>query len=205
MGDKGKMIKKSFFLYGVLFLLIIVMGCSLPGVKVEVVSKRTALENQVLGTYNSLDQEMLMVASVRAIDSTGRINEPPPKSQDHKDAVLAMQTLAFHEDDLIAFKTLGWVGENNQGLITPFSMDKTNVPVDLREFAERYEEDEFQYVVEQVNNARMIVIKRVIELNENFTKDDLPKVQQIFGKLNAEDALEGQKIQTEDGTWTVKK
>jgi uncharacterized protein YdbL (DUF1318 family) len=148
---------------------------------------------------------MLLVASVRAIDSTGQIREAPPKSQDYKDAVVAMQTLAFHEDDLIAFKTLGWAGENNQGFLTPFPMKKGDASVELKEFADRYEENEFKYVVEQINNARAVVMKRVIEMNENFTQKDLPEVQQIFGKLNAENALPGHKIQTPEGTWMEKK
>ena len=37
-------------------------GCTLAQVKVDVVSERTSLENQVLGTYNALDREMLLVA-----------------------------------------------------------------------------------------------------------------------------------------------
>jgi len=45
---------------------------------------------------------------------------------------------------------------------------------------------------------------RVIETNENFTKEDLPKVHSIFGKLNRGNALPGERIQEEDGTWIVK-
>lgn len=187
------------------FILTLLVGCSLVEVKVDVVSERTSLENQVLGTYNALDQEMLLLASVRSVGPTGRIQEPPRRSQEHRDAVSAMQTQAFHADDLRAFKRLRWVGENNEGLLTPFAMRKEDVPEDLKEFAARYREDEFKTVVEEINQARRVVMRRVIAMNENFTEDDLPQVQRIFGKLNAENALPGERIQEEDGSWTVKK
>src|SRR5512147_2872448 len=87
-------------------------GCTLAQVKVDVVSERTSLENQVLGTYNALDREMLLVASVRGVDTEGRVETPPRQSQEQQDVLLAMQVLSFHEDDLKAFKQLGWVGEN---------------------------------------------------------------------------------------------
>ena len=185
-------------------VLIIITACTLADVKVEVVSQRTALENQVLGTYNSLDQEMLLVTSVRGVDSQGNIRKPPPHSQDHKDAIDAMQVQAFHADDIQSFKQLGWVGENNQGQLTPFEMIKTDTPEDLAAFAASYNAAEFKAVVEQVNAARTVVMQRVIEINENLTEDDLVNIQKLFGKLNAENALPGEKIQTEPGTWTTK-
>ncbi len=127
-------------------LLLVFSGCTLAKVDVEVLSERSALENQVLGSYNSLDQEMLLVASVRGVDPKGRIDKPPIHSQDHQDAVMAMQVISFHADDIENFKTLQWAGENNQGLLTSFAMDKSAVG-NLNDFANRYTQDEFASVV----------------------------------------------------------
>jgi uncharacterized protein YdbL (DUF1318 family) len=168
-------------------------------------SERTALENQVLGTYNALDREMLLVASVRGVDSRGRIKKPARQSREHKDAVTAMQLLSFHADDLQAFKQLGWVGENNQGLVEIFQMDKTDIPEKLKDFAERFKPQEFNHVVSQINASREIVMHRVIDMNENLSLDNMPEIRLIFGKLNTENALPGEKVQQPDGTWTVKK
>ena len=187
----------------VLGSLLLLGGCTLAQVQVDVVSERTALENQVLGTYNALDTEMLLVASVRGVDSSGRIQEPPRKSREAGDAVQAMQVLAFHEDDLQAFKRLGWIGENAEGLLTPFPMVRDKVPADLAEFARRYKEEEFRAVVADVNRAREAVMRRVVALNEDLATADLPKVRRVFGKLNTENALPGEKVQREDGAWTV--
>ncbi|MBF0121136.1 MAG: DUF1318 domain-containing protein [Desulfobacterales bacterium] len=190
-----------------LFLIIIpfiIFGCTLAKVKVEVLSERTTLENQVLGTYKSLDREMLLVASVRGVDPSGNIIYPPKHSQEHKDVIAAMQLQSFHADDIQNFKRLGWAGENRNGLLSVFEMDRKNIPPELKEFAERYKKEEFDSVISQVNKSREIIMLSVINLNENLTKDDLPKIHRIFGKLNAENAVLGEKIQTEDGKWVTK-
>lgn len=186
-------------------ILVLLVGCTLAEVKVEVMSERTALENQVLGTYNSLDNEMLLVASVRGVDSRGRMKTPSKHSQQHQDAITAMQVISFHSDDLSAFKQLGWVGENNRGLVEMFQMDKANISEGLKDFAQRFKAQEFNHVVSQINESRKIIMRRVIDMNENLTADDMPEIGRIFGKLNIEKALPGEKVQKPDGAWTVKK
>jgi uncharacterized protein YdbL (DUF1318 family) len=195
--------KKFSFLRDV-FLVVMLSastGCTLAKVDVNVVSERTALENQVLGSYNALSEDVLLVASVRGVDPTGKIKAVPRKSREHQNAVMAIETLAFHEDDVDAFKRLGWVGENNLGLLTTFPMNKENAPDDLQAFAARYPQDEFLSVVKQVNRAREVVMMRVIETNADFTEKDLPRIKRVFAKLNREKALPGEKIQKEDGSW----
>ncbi len=186
-------------------ILMILCGCALAQVNVEVLSERTALENQILGTYNALDRETMLLASVRGVDPTGQIRKPPKKSREQQDAVSAIQLQSFHLDDLLSFKHLKWVGENNSGFLKPFPMSRENIPEDLEDFANRYRESEFNAVIEQINTARAVIMQRVIDLNENLTEKDLPEVQQIFGSMNAENANVGEMIQTADGTWVMKK
>src|SRR5512137_442123 len=102
---------------GCLVGVVLLGGCTLAKVDVNVVSERTSLENQVLGTYNSLSEDLLLVASVRGISPTGKIEEPPRRSPEQQEATKAMETIAFHADDLESFKRLGWVGENREGLL----------------------------------------------------------------------------------------
>jgi hypothetical protein len=193
---------KAHYIFGLILLFF--MSCTLAEVNVNVVSDRTSLENQVLGSYNSLDQDVLLVASVRGIDPLGRVQDPPTSSQEHKDAIEAMQLIAFHADDIESFKELGWVGENNEGLLTPFPMERENIPDDLKSLASQYGEEEFNAVVNEVNTAREKVMSRVVEINDNFTTDDLPQIRRVFGKINRENALKGERIQDEDGSWSFK-
>jgi len=193
---------KRYYFFGM--ILFFLLGCTLAEVRVNVVSERTALENQILGSYNSLSQDLLLVASVRGVDPLGRIQTPPQRSREYQDAMGAMQTLAFHADDVEAFKSLGWVGENNEGLLTTFPMDKTSVAEGLKAFANRYKDDEFNTVVKEVNTAREAVMLRIVGTNENFSLEDLPKIRSVFSKLNKENSLSGEKVQTEEGSWVVK-
>jgi len=191
----------------ILYLCLVMMGlsgCTLAKVDVSVVSERTALENQVLGSYNALTQDVLLVASVRGVDPSGHIKTPPRKSREHQDAVEAVETLAFHEDDVDAFKRLGWVGEDNQGRLTPFPLQRDKVLDDLQAFAARYSQAEFDSVVTQVNGARDEIMQRVVNTNPDLSDNDLPQVRRIFARINRDNALSGEKIQQEDGAWTVK-
>lgn len=191
-----------YFILGLVSLFF--FGCTLAEVNVNVVSERTALENQILGSYNSLDQDMLLMASVRGVDPMGKIKASPRKSREQGEAMEGMQVMAFHEDDVDAFKRLGWVGENNYGLLTAFTLEKETVPVELSEFSERYSKEEFRSVVDAVNSARELIMRRVIEINETFAPDDLPEIRRVFGKLNRENALPGEKVQGDDGEWVEK-
>jgi uncharacterized protein YdbL (DUF1318 family) len=193
---------KSYAL--ILAYLFALAGCTLAEVQVNVASERTALENQVLGSYNALTRDVLMVASVRGVNPMGEIEEPPRQSPEKQDTMEAMQVLAFHADDVDRFKALGWVGENNEGLLKRFELSRENIPDDLKAFAERYTEAEFNAVFEAVNGARERVMQRVVEVNENFSERDLPEIQRVFGKINRDNARPGEKIQTDDGSWTVK-
>ena len=189
----------------IFLFLTVFSGCTLADVKVEMLSERTALENQVLGAYNALDSQMLLAASVRGVDSSGIINRPPEQSREQEETIQAMQIIDFHADDLDRFKRLGWVGENNQGLIEPFAMDRDAVPEDLKEFAQRYSAEEFDYVIQKINESREKIMMRVIYMNEDLRESDLPEVRIIFAKINAEKARPGEKIQDRDGTWQIKK
>ena len=189
----------------IFLFLTVFSGCTLADVKVEMLSERTALENQVLGAYNALDSQMLLAASVRGVDSSGNINRPPEQSREQEETIQAMQIIDFHADDLDRFKRLGWVGENNQGLIEPFAMDRDAVPDDLKEFAQRYSAEEFDYVIQKINESREKIMMRVIYMNEDLRESDLPEVRTIFAKINAEKARPGEKIQDRDGTWQIKK
>ncbi len=56
----------------VAFLLLFLSACSnLVQVKIDVVDQRTSLENQVLGSYNEIQNDTILLASVRSIDEKG--------------------------------------------------------------------------------------------------------------------------------------
>jgi len=183
-------------------LALLFSGCTLAKVDVNVVSERTSLENQVLGTYNSLSEDMLLVASVRGVSPTGTIEAPPRHTPEQIDATRAMETIAFHADDIETFKRFGWVGENQEGLLTSFTRETPKVASEeLKSFAANYSEAEFQQVVKEVNQAREVLMMRVVQTNENFTIKDLPAIRKVFARINRQNSAIGSKVQDADGRW----
>jgi len=184
-------------------LALLLGGCTLARIDVKVVSERTSLENQVLGTYNSLSEDLLLVASVRGVSPGGKIEEPPRRTPEQQDATRALETLAFHADDLESFKRLGWVGEGRDGLLTPFGRDMPQpLPTDLKSFATLYNEEEFRQVIAEANQAREVLMLRVVQTNENFTAKDLPAIRQVFGRINRQNSAPGTRVQADDGSWS---
>ncbi|MDD2365004.1 MAG: DUF1318 domain-containing protein [Desulfuromonadaceae bacterium] len=187
-----------------LCMLLLMNGCTLAKVDVNVVSERTSLENQVLGSYNSLSEDMMLVASVRGVSPTGKIDSPPRHTPEQADATRAMETIAFHADDIETFKRFGWVGENQDGLLTPFTRETPRVSSEeLKSFAANYSEAEFQQVVNEVNQSREVLMMRVIQTNENFTAKDLPAIRKVFAKLNRQNSVPGSRVQRDDGSWST--
>lgn len=185
--------------------LLLLGGCTLAKVDVNVVSERTSLENQVLGTYNRLSEELLLVASVRGVSPTGKIEARPQRSPEQQDATRALETISFHADDLESFKRLGWVGENREGLITAFPREvPKSLPPDLRNFVTLYSDAEFRQVVDEVNRSREILMQRVVQTNENFTDKDLPVIRKVFAGINRQNSAAGTRVQAEDGAWGIR-
>lgn len=183
-------------------LALFMSGCTLAKVDVNVVSERTSLENQVLGTYNSLSEDMLLVASVRGVSPTGKIEALPRRTPEQADAIRAMETIAFHADDIESFKRFGWVGENNEGLLATFVRETPKVTSEeLKSFAANYSEAEFQQVVREVNQSREVLMLRVVQTNENFTSKDLPAIRKVFARINRQNSVPGSKVQDTDGRW----
>lgn len=185
-------------------LAIFLSGCTLAKVDVNVVSERTSLENQVLGTYNSLNEDMLLVASVRGVSPTGAIEAPPRHTPEQADAIRALETIAFHADDIETFKRFGWIGENMDGLLSPFTRETPKVTSgELKSFAANYSEAEFQQVVKEVNQAREVLMLRVVQTNENFTIKDLPAIRKVFARINRQSSAPGTRVQDADGRWRM--
>ena len=175
--------------------LTMFVGCGGPLVGVTVVDERTALENQVLGTYQELNQEVLLVASVRYIDPQGKLQQAQKLPKGKKEVVRALQRVSFNKDDLNQLKRSGVIGENNEGGITLLAPEK--IQPKEREFIEN--------LIKEENDDRVVIMNRVIETNETLTKKDLPRVYKMFAALNRDKAPKGEWIQADDGTWSQKK
>lgn len=187
------MSKKLMRILG-LWMLGGMVSCGGPLVGVTVVDERTALENQVLGTYEELNQEVLLVASVRYIDPKGKLQKSAPIPPGKKKVIRAMQRASFNKDDIDQFKDTAVIGENNVGGITlliPESLDEKQQP-----FVEN--------LVQEENADREVIMRRVIETSEDLSDKDMPRIRKMFASLNRDKARVGDMIQLENGKWVKK-
>ena len=178
----------------VLLLISWLSGCGGPLVGVTVVDERTALENQVLGTYQELNQQVMLVASVRYIDPKGKLKQTQELPPGKKDVVRALQRVSFNKDDLNRYKALGIIGENNEGGVTLLEPEK--VESSDRAFVEN--------LVKEENEDRLVIMSRIIETNETLSPTDLPRVHKMFAALNRDKAIKGERIQLDNGQWIQK-
>lgn len=178
---------------------ILFSACSgkLVGVNVTVVDQKTALENQILGSYEELGNDMMLLASVRSVDENGKLKTvaqiPPAKLK----AIRATQRREFNRDDIQMFRQIGCAGEGNDGFLVFFDVERTQKDPKFKSFV--------QTIVKEENEDRLATLERIVATNEAFSEASLPKVKQISASLNRDNAKPGEKIQLEDGTWTVKK
>jgi uncharacterized protein YdbL (DUF1318 family) len=192
--QSDSLMQKFIILLTSSFALTLFIGCGGPLVGVTVVDERTALENQVLGTYQELNQEVMLVASVRYIDPKGKLKQTAELPPGKKEVARALQRISFNKDDLNRFKAMGVVGENTKGGVSLLSPEK--VPAKDKAFLDN--------LLKEENEDRLVVMHRVVETNETLTPQDLPKVHNMFAALNRDKAMKGEWVQLENEKWVQK-
>jgi len=199
-GFTGKKFRERHFVLFVVFTLLSSelwsCGGSLVEVKVDIVGERTALERQVLGTFQELDRQVILMSSVRSIDASGHLIELPPIPQGKRLVIRALQRMKFNRDDVDRFRVAGYLGEGNNGLLVFRAAPSAGKEENSELFIKSVMTDE--------NEDRLAVMKRVVQENENFKESDLEKVQKIFAHLNRDASPAGTWVQLEDGSWTQK-
>jgi uncharacterized protein YdbL (DUF1318 family) len=183
------MIKK---LCNLSFISLLAMQCSIKTPEVNITGEKTALENQVLGSYKQIESEAFVIASTRDFESDNRGR----MSSQKQEVLAAVQNRKFNKDDIDEFKRDGVVGENNRGYLTILPTT-------------RYETDDgYKKLVDQIvseeNHDRQVIYERVTSINQDATEAGEEKLSAIFAKLRYDNSEAGTKIQATDGSWYIK-
>ena len=192
-------IKKYWIIaFSIYISFFCITGCAekLVDVNVTIVDQKTALENQILGSYEELGNEVLLLASVRSIDEEGKLKPIFEVPKGKRLALKAMQRQEFNRDDIREFKSTLCTGEGNDGLLKYFENERTLTNSNYKKFVVA--------ILKEENEDRLTILERIVATNENFSDKDLPKVQKISASLNRQNAHAGEKIQSDDGTWSIK-
>jgi len=174
------------FLAVVLGLAIAVQGCAF---NFELTSQRTALENQVMGAYKELEDELVLSGAARGSGSSASSSKP---------AVIAGQNQMYNIDEIQELKDAGLFGEGLDGYIVKINKKdpSINVPKVLL--------DNMETLFQGENRDREVIWRHIIEENRNLSIDDLPNIRRTYAKVMQEKSLPGHWYQDESGAWVRK-
>ncbi|MBD3288803.1 DUF1318 domain-containing protein [candidate division KSB1 bacterium] len=181
--------KANFIL---LIFMVFIAGCSVEAPEVKITGEKTALENQVIGTYEEIEQDSWTITSVRST-SPGKA---PAMSEEKKKVLSAVQNRRFNKDDIDEFKEDMVVGENNNGFLEIRNAEKLNKDADYRKRVEQ--------IVAAENQDRKVIMERAMQVNEDIAKAGAERVASVFAKIWQEESAPGTLIQLEDGSWVKK-
>ncbi len=162
-------------------LVLLASGCIRP----VMVDQKTALERQILGNFQRLEEELILASSVRGSAAHQAADQRLSPLQ--REALQATLSREFNRDDIEAFKDRQMLGEGKDGL--------------LKVLPAAAAAPQAQRLVEQENRDRMVIIRRVIQRDPKLTDKDLALVRRIFARLMAQTARRGQRVQLPDGRW----
>jgi len=183
---------KIVLLISVQSFLVMNWSCAIKLPKITATGERTALENQIIGSYKSIEDDVWMVASVRTETPPDTINLTEQKRK----ILEAFQRQRFNADDISDFKRDGIVGENNAGLLEIRSNQKYETDSDYRNLVDK--------IMNEENEDRLLIMQRIIELHPEIDPNDRPKVGQVYARLKQEASPDGTWIQNSDGEWKKK-
>ncbi|MCC6747999.1 MAG: DUF1318 domain-containing protein [Deltaproteobacteria bacterium] len=157
-------------------------GCAV--VKPVVLDKKTQLENQILGTFDRLEEELVLASSVRSGAPRKALS---PLEREALDALMSRE---FNRDDLDELKRQQVAGEGNDGLLVLLAP-----PTEPAALARAKE------LVERENRDRTVLLKRALQLGPELGDRDLPLLRRIFHRLNVQASQPGERVQEPDGRW----
>ena len=170
---------------------ILLTGCTF---NFDVTGQRTALENQVMGSYRELDDDLILASSVRAVTPTKRVMST--SRQKGVDAKLNQQ---FNQDDLAELEDLEILGESSSGAVVLLPTRVNHKPLSTKAQLELAKQ-----IIDEENRDRASIWQRIIESNPNLAAKDLPQVRKTYANIRRQALRPGQWYQDDDGIWVRK-
>lgn len=172
-------------------------GCgSLLGINLFVVDEKTALEQQVLGTYETIGTDLSSYASVRGVNPDGTQSEPPKMTDSQRQVMQALNNRRYNRDDVNLLLSERIVGEGINGLLE-LQVETVSAVGNLTPAL-------VQEVISEENRDRSVIVERLMQTTPGVTPANRAEVEAIFARLNIDLAPAGSRIQSADGSWGTK-
>ena len=178
-----------------LMTMLALAGCNPFRVNLTFVGERTALERQVLGTYEEIGRDLASFGSVRGVNPDGSLSPPPARTTSQEAFLQAMANRQFNRDDVGTLLLVGHVREGRDGLLQPGESLSGSIP---------FSDVETAAIVDEENADRTTLIERLLQTTPGVTAEDRDRVAWVVATLNHDLAPPGAWLQNEDGTWRQK-
>ena len=170
------------------FIFFFFLNCSIKSPEFTITGQKTALEQQVLGSYQHLTDNAIVTTSAR---SAGDGTEKEGVQQ--QVILQAVQNQKFNRDEINELKQEKVVGENNRGYLEILPTSK-------------YEQDEryttlVDKLVDEENRDRRIIYQRVLVMNRLAREEETGS---IFADMQIEQSAPGTMVQLHSGQWIEK-
>ena len=170
---------------------ILFTGCTF---NFDVTGQRTALENQVMGSYRELDDDLILASSVRATTPNKKV-----MSTSRKKGLDAKLNQQFNQDDLAELEDLEILGESSNGAVVLLPTTVSHKPPATKSQLELAKQ-----IIDEENRDRSSIWQRIIESNPNLAAKDLPQVRKTYANMRRQALTSGQWYQDDAGTWVRK-
>ncbi len=169
-------------------LLLSLGGCAekLVDLNVTIVDQTPHWKTKYIGSYEELGNDVLLLASVQAIDEEVKLKPAIEIPKGKLNALRVMQRQEFNQDGIQGFKNPQVAGEDNDGLLNFFETERTKTEAAFKEFSSA--------IIVEGNEDR------IVATNENFTNRDLPKAQKSSTSLNHDNSKPDKKSSRKTAT-----
>lgn len=173
---------------GVALLALVCAACL--SIRPKVVSRKTQIENQVVGELARLERDLVLVSSVRGVGADSAELSPA-----QREALVAMMDREFRRDDVLDLKRRQVVGEMGEGRLFLFAERLSGT-------AE--EKAQAKALVEAENRDRETLLQRIVDMNPGLGAADLPEVRRLVHELEVTGSEPGTLVEAPDGAWIEK-
>lgn len=170
------------------FVAVAALVASCVSIRPRVVSRKTEVEEQIVGGFEKLQRDLVLASSVRGAAAKGGELSPA-----HREALMAVMNRQFRRDDIEELKQRRIAGEALAGTLEFFATPDTKSDQALNKRARQ--------LVTAENADREIIMQRVIDLHASLDESDLPAVRKMMAEINQAESRPGTLIQDPELGW----
>ena len=174
--------------YTILIGCLLLSGCLT--IKTVNISQKTSLEHQLMGSFEPLTEEEMLLSSVR--DEAQMLQGQ--ELSDDQAALASRRRQLFNRDDVERFKRQGCLGEALSGELVERSCEngsENSKPI-------------LQRVLAEESADRQIIITWVISQHDHLQEAERDQVKKIYRQFILSHSPQGTPFQDLSGTWLIK-